>query len=95
MRRILFTETNLNNLPVPPTGYRYIGFDGHTFSIQSETGTEATGLQGPQGPIGPTGSGGGGGGDVPTELWRIPFGTGTGLTSKLVRLKFIQLVIQV
>ncbi len=40
MRRILFTETNLNELPTPPSGYRYIGFDGATFSIQTEVGTE-------------------------------------------------------
>ena len=59
MRRLLFTETNLQNLPAPPAGYRYIGFDGPTFSIQEEGGIESIGLQGPQGPIGPTGSGGG------------------------------------
>lgn len=60
MRRILFTETNLNELPAPPIGYRYIGFNGSTFSVQSESGIIPTGIQGPQGPIGPTGSGGGG-----------------------------------
>lgn len=59
MRRILFTETNLNELPSPPIGYRYIGFNGSTFSVQSESGIIPTGIQGPQGPIGPTGSGGG------------------------------------
>ena len=57
MRRILFTETNLDNLPIPPAGYRYIGFDGPTFSIQSEIGTLPTSVVGPTGPMGPTGSG--------------------------------------
>lgn len=59
MRRILFTETNLDNLPIPPAGYRYIGFDGPTFSIQSEIGTLPTSVVGPTGPMGPTGTGGG------------------------------------
>lgn len=56
MRRILFTETNLNQLPIPPAGYRYIGFDGPTFSIQSATGISPTEITGPAGATGATGA---------------------------------------
>lgn len=64
MRRLLFTETNLDNLSSPPSGYRYIGFNGSTFSVQSSTDSLPIGIQGPQGPVGPTGSGSGQGSSI-------------------------------
>jgi hypothetical protein len=39
MRRILFTETDFNTLPIPPAGFKYIGFDGPNFTQQGDTGT--------------------------------------------------------
>lgn len=49
MRRILFTETDFSTLPNPPAGFKYIGFDGPTFTEKDDTGSST-----------PTGGGGGG-----------------------------------
>lgn len=38
MRRILFQETDLNSLPNPPAGFKYVGFDGSDFSIKQGDG---------------------------------------------------------
>jgi hypothetical protein len=48
MRRILFTETDFNTLPNPPAGFKYIGFNGPTFTEKDENGSST-----------PTGGGGG------------------------------------
>ncbi len=68
MRRILFQETNFNALPTPPSGFKYIGFNGPVFSEKGDDGqinqnlgsTGATGPAGPQGIQGPTGPAGSG-----------------------------------
>ena len=38
MRRILFQETNFNQLPNPPVGYHYVGFNGGIFSHKGHDG---------------------------------------------------------
>jgi len=48
MRRILFTETDFSTLPNPPAGFKYIGFNGPTFTEKDDTGLST-----------PTGGGGG------------------------------------
>jgi len=48
MRRILFTETDFTTLPNPPAGFKYIGFNGPTFTEKDENGSST-----------PTGGGGG------------------------------------
>ena len=56
MRRILFQETDFNTLPSPPSGFKYIGFNGQTFSQKGEDGqiieTGTGGATGPQGASG-------------------------------------------
>ena len=47
MRRILFTETDFTTLPNPPAGFKYIGFNGPTFTEKDENGSST-----------PTGGGG-------------------------------------
>jgi len=38
MRRILFQESNFTSLPNPPSGFKFIGFDGPNFSEKDDTG---------------------------------------------------------
>ena len=60
MRRILFQETDFNTLPSPPSGFKYIGFNGQTFSQKGEDGQIIeTGTGGATGPQGASGNGGG------------------------------------
>jgi hypothetical protein len=57
MRRILFQETDFSKIPNPPSGFRYIGFDGPQFTEKGEDGSivRTSGATGPTGPAG-TGS---------------------------------------
>ena len=80
MRRILFQETDFNTLPLPPSGFKYIGFDGPTFSQKGENGQiietvtgGATGPQGQSGPIGATGPQGASGNGGGVSLYELTY----------------------